>query len=204
MSGKRVKIILGMIATEPMRVTQIAIECGVTVQTIGQILRRMHDKGMVHIARREGYQQSACYLAGPGEDMPKLTLRESVPKLITDKAMSTADIAATLGVNESSVRVVLWMMKNDGVQMHIKRWRRSTRGPMKPIWIMGEGKDATKPTKLTPAQKCKRWRNTKEGNERRKEYARHYHSKVASQKRYATKGVAGIDPLLAAIMGVSK
>ena len=86
--------------------------------------------------------------------------------------------------------------------MHIKRWKRSTRGPMKPLWIMGEGKDAEKPTKYTPAQKCKRWRKTKEGSERRKEYARHYHSKVASQKAYAAKGVAGIDPLLAAIMGV--
>ena len=85
--------------------------------------------------------------------------------------------------------------------MHVKRWKRSTRGPMKPLWIMGEGKDAANPTKYTPAQKCKRWRKTKEGSERRKEYARHYHARVSSRNAYSTKGIAGIDPLLAAIMG---
>ena len=202
--SKRVKSILAMIATEPMRVTSMAIAFGVTEQTIGQIVRRMHKAGLVHIARREGYQQAACYLAGPGEDAPIVTLRESIPQLIADKAMAADQIAAATGATESSVRVVLWKMKGEGIPMHIKRWKRSTRGPMKPLWIMGEGKDAPKPTKYTPAQKCKRWRNTKEGSERRKEYARHYHSKVSSRKAYTTKGVAGIDPLLAAIMGETK
>lgn len=202
MSGKRVKIILDMVATDPMRVTSIAIQCGVTEQTIGQTMRRIHRAGLVHIAKREGYQQTAYYLAGPGEDAPKVTLRESIPQLIAETAMSADEIAQIVGATESSVRVVMWKMQREGIPMHIKRWKRSTRGPMKPLWIMGEGKDAAKPTKYTPAQKCKRWRKTKEGSERRKEYARHYHSKVASQKAYAAKGVAGIDPLLAAIMGV--
>ncbi len=202
MSGKRVKIILDMVATDPMRVTSIAIQCGVTEQTIGQTMRRIHRAGLVHIAKREGYQQTAYYLAGKGIDAPKVTLRESITQLIADKAMTADEIAQIVGATESSVRVVLWKMKGEGIPMYVKRWRRSNRGPMAPLWIMGEGKDAAKPTKYTPAQKCKRWRKTKEGSERRKEYARHYHSKVASQKAYAAKGVAGIDPLLAAIMGV--
>lgn len=76
MRGKRVKSILAMIATEPMRVTSMAIAFGVTEQTIGQIIRRMHKSEMVHIAKREGYQQTAYYLAGKGIDAPKVTLRE--------------------------------------------------------------------------------------------------------------------------------
>lgn len=201
MSGKRVKIILDMVATDPMRVTSIAIQCGVTEQTIGQTMRRIHRAGLVHIAKREGYQQTAYYLAGPGEDAPKVTLRESIPQLIADKAMTADEIAQIVGATESSVRVVLWKMKGEGIPMYVKRWRRSNRGPMAPLWIMGEGKDAEKPTKYTPAQKCKRWRKTKEGSERRKEYARHYHARVSSRNAYSTKGIAGIDPLLAAIMG---
>lgn len=200
--SKREKHILELITVEPMKLISIAAECGVTVQTIAQVIRRLHKDGKVYIARRDGYQQTAYFLAGHGNDVPKIALRESIQKIISERAMSSDNIANEIGAAEESVRFVINQMKAEGIQMHVKKWIRSNRGPMKPLWIMGEGEDATKPEKFTAAQKCRRWRNTKHGTERRKEYARTYESTVVVRKTFASKGVAGFDPLLAAIMGL--
>ena len=68
-------------------------------------MRRIHRAGLVHIAKREGYQQTAYYLAGPGEDAPKVTLRESIPQLIAETAMSADEIAQIVGAKTEIERM---------------------------------------------------------------------------------------------------
>lgn len=43
-------------------------------------------------------------------------------------------------------------------RIHIGDWRRSSRGPMSPIYVHGPGAAAPKPRSLTGAQKCSRHR----------------------------------------------
>jgi len=65
-----------LIGTKPLTVIEIADKIGRTHQGMGELMTKLHRKGLVHIA---GWKRSTSgpmkkrYLWGPGEDMPKPT-----------------------------------------------------------------------------------------------------------------------------------
>jgi len=43
-------------------------------------------------------------------------------------------------------------------RIHIGGWRRSSHGPMSPLYVLGSGEAVSKPQSLTGAEKCSRHR----------------------------------------------
>lgn len=216
MSKRLNPIILGLIASNEMDVLEIAEATGVSRQTASEAIRKLHRENLVHISRREGCQQKAFYRAGQGVDAPRnRTLRDIIPELIDSKAMTATEIAEHAGVSRQVAGTIISQLKDAGQKIRIFDWKVQKRGPHIARYIMGEGEDAPRPPPLTNAEKMKRFRATPKGKKTElrcrkrwrkspagKEYERKHSEQRWVKQKFANKGVAGFDPLLAAIMGM--
>lgn len=140
-----------------------------------------------------------------------------LPGLITDQAMSCEEIAKALARNATAVRVLMAKLYNDiDKKVYVAGWRR-TAGQHTALYRWGNLPDAPRIPWLTAAEACKRYRETPHGKIVHKKLSRRWYRKNdgrgVKQKARANQraldafnreGVAAIDPLLAAVMGVMK
>ena len=141
------------------------------------------------------------------------TLRKLIPTLIENEALSIGEIAERTGCTHQRVGEVMNQLR-DSMPIYIESWL-VLRGPHIARYRLGDKEDAPKPEYMSNTEKMKRYRSTEKGQktvakcrkrwrktQAGKEYERRASSGRWSRKKFAMRGVAGFDPLLAAIMGV--
>lgn len=147
------------------------------------------------------------------------TLIEELPDLLGEDqpALSVDEIAATLRRNRGAVgNLVRELHTRPEKALYIAAWRRA-KGCHAALWKWGNLDDAAPLPNLTNAEACKRYRNTENGQRVHNRGSRRWYRKnngaalrLATRKHKAAvaaferDGVAAIDPLLAAIMGIQK
>lgn len=216
MSQRVRNIILGLITDAEMDVAGIAAAGNMARQTAGAEIRNMLAEGMIHVTRREGFQQRAYYRAGAGENAPhRISARQHIVKMLTGGEYSAMHMADAIGISRQSTQTLISQLKEEGVKIRIAGWRGRTKGPRVAVYTIGEGQDAERPDAMTNAEKvakyratpkgkatyrrcAKRWRKSAAG----KEYARKGWQARSARAKFEKRGVAAIDPLLAAIMGM--
>ena len=123
-------------------------------------------------------------------------LRDILPTLLVDRAMTVAQISIAADREEQSVRHVIKRL-HERNEVHIASWQRNAKGPNTAAYKLGPGTDAKRPPRVSHAKKSKKWRNSSEGAE----HTRHYKTALYARQKFATGGVAAIDPLLAILLG---
>lgn len=147
------------------------------------------------------------------------TLLEELPELlgIDRPALSVDEIAKTLGRHPGAVgNLVRKLRKNEKKTLYVAAWRRQ-KGCHIALWKWGDLPDAEPLPNLTNSEVCERYRNTERGRRIHNKGSRRWYRKnngaalrLASRKNkkallaFSQRGVAAIDPLLAAIMGVKE
>lgn len=216
MSNRVRKIVLAITKYRDMDMIGIAKAASVSRQTASVEVRKMLAEGLVHISRREGYQQRAYYMAGNGDNAPrKKSARQHIVDMLSAGEHSALDMAEIIGVSRQSTQTLISQLKAEGVKIRISGWTERTKGPRVAIYTIGEGEDAERPEALTNAEKVSRYRSSEKGQAtcrkcarrwRRsaagKEYNRKHRQAKSAINRFNKHGIAGIDPLLAKIMGV--
>jgi hypothetical protein len=150
-----------------------------------------------------------------GRDYSK-PLKDLMPEIIGKRAKTTTQIAKIAGRERQTTEKVVKRLHQNG-EIHIRRWSRGNNGPYVPHFFWGKGKDAPKPIPLTNSEKTKRYRMTEKGravaracrarwikSERGEEYRSNYSKARWAREKLAKGGIAAIDPILAAILGVSR
>lgn len=67
--------------------------------------------------------------------------------------LTALDIEARVFIDRKNARHYLRILKDEDA-IHIARWRRdAVQGPPAPVYVWGPGKDAEKPSPLTPAER---------------------------------------------------
>lgn len=166
-----------------------------SAEGLAVVERPAQDKKPVSAGSDEKPWTMACY-NGPrleGHNYT-FTLREVIPSLIADKPKSAAQVAELAGRHTATAKGILVEMHAAG-QCHIARWQRAVRGPFIACYLLGPGEDAPKPRLLTAAEKCKRYRRTIRGQ------GVTITNRI--KRKAKTGGLRAVDPLLAAIMGVT-
>lgn len=119
-------------------------------------------------------------------------LRDLIPTLITNQALTVAQIAIAADREMQSVRNVIKRLHKHHM-VHIVGWKTNPHGPKTAQYRYGPGPDAKRPPIVSHAKKSKRWRNSPDGAERTRKYKK---AQYARQK-FSKGGIAAIDPLLA-------
>ena len=145
-----------------------------------------------------------------GRDYSK-PARQIIQEAMGDKVMRIKTIAKAIGRDRESTNRIIKKMHEEGL-VHISRWRRGKVGPISACYKFGAGEDAKRLAAITDAEKCARYRNSEHGKARIKAHKktdRFRERKEAlskaeySRKKFERIGVHGIDPLMAAIYGIS-
>lgn len=143
------------------------------------------------------------------------TLLEELPSLLGESMMSVDDIAERLGRNRGAVGNLIRELHAQKV-VYVAAWRRA-KGNHAALWQWGSQDDAEPLPNLTNAEACKRYRSTANGRRVHNRGSRRWYRqnngaalRLTERKNkkaiaaYEQGGLAAIDPLLAAIMGVGK
>ena len=137
--------------------------------------------------------------------------RQVLQEVMGERLLRIKTIAKLAGRDVKTVSNLIKKMHQEGL-VHIARWRRGKVGPISACYRFGPGEDVKRIPAITDAQKCAKYRNSERGKARSKFHKgtdRYKERKEAMSKaEYARKkiiriGVAGIDPLMAAIYGIS-
>lgn len=76
---------------------------------------------------------------------------------ITEQPLTIREIRETIDAHYVSVYKALMILR-DHKAIHIAGWQYAEHGPHLPRWSAGPGKNATRPAKLTPAERSARYR----------------------------------------------
>jgi hypothetical protein len=127
------------------------------------------------------------------------------------KGASVSELAGRLGMTKSAVGEMIRDKLRDGLR--ICGYEDVKTGPRLPIYVIGPGEDVPRPAWKSQSERQKAYRSSEKGVE----FVRQYESSVerkmkqaaaykarAARERFRKVGLAGVDPLMAAIMGVSK
>lgn len=147
----------------------------------------------------------------------KPTIYDLLPSIIGGKTLAKPIhiIAKFANKSEQYVGKVIKKMHEDG-DVHINHWERGEVGPYVAFFKYGPGEDAERPKALTRTERSRRYRSTENGkrvckeindrwnaSERGTEYRKKYDQSKWIRKKLESGGLARIDPLMAAIYGVS-
>lgn len=117
-------------------------------------------------------------------------LSDKLEKVMGGSAMSKQEIADKAGRGYDTTFKLINRLHQEGL-VHIAKWRRGYAGPPAPLYKLGPGADAERPKALTAKQRCKRYRAGIKG------------AALKIQRRRERHGIAAVDPLMAAIYGIS-
>lgn len=159
--------LLAYLQTGPSTSAEIAAAFKLTEQTAREIVQRMGELGMAHT---EGERRRAdrgpghpLWVAGPGPTPRRMPSRNTFPALMQlqnilrcmeDPARVLA-IAEASGSNALTIGKVTKLGRRLGL-CHIAAWEQasaiSNGGQPVAAWVIGEGKDATRPKPMSPAE----------------------------------------------------
>jgi len=144
-------------------------------------------------------------------------LIEELPELIGGDrpGLSVDEIAAALGRHPGAVGNLVRKLRRQAQKtIYVAAWRR-TKGNHTALWKFGDLPDAEPLPNLTNAEVCARYRQTERGrhvhNKGSRRWYRQNHGAELRRawrknreaiRAFSERGVAAIDPLLAAIMGM--
>lgn len=167
--------ILGALARHPnLAVADIAAQAfvGVTTLACGGYIRALKARRLVHVSgwrKVRGRFSTPLYSGGDKLDVARPSIDESnraapgmeriVDALTELGALSYREIARFSGLSPNTV-------KNSGYlqallaqrRIHIAQWRRSSKGPISPLYAAGPGENAEKPDVLSPGERNHRHR----------------------------------------------
>lgn len=146
------------------------------ILVFGGYLKQLREQGLIHVGAWQrnplgGY--SALYRWGPGYDLARPQLRRqernspgvrSIEQALAEHGpMGYRQLAEVTGLSRNT-------LKNGGYldallvqqRIHIQRWERNPRGPMRAIYAAGEGVSAPRPQPLNNAEKSRRYRERKQ------------------------------------------
>lgn len=133
-----------------------------------------------------------------------------IPALVSTVSKCISMLALELKCNDETIRLSINRLRSSGA-IHIDAWKLGHRGPYAPYYIAGSGVDAIKPAAQTNAEKSRRYRESKRGKkiirayeatDDRREYKVMDDRARRARRKYQAGGIAAIDPLLAAMMGI--
>ena len=175
-SSPAMQRILGVLEKKSnMSVSDISAEAFVGVSTLacGGYIAALKKRQLIYISgwrKVKGRFSTPLYSLGKLEDVPRPRIDDSnrdAPGMRTIVAtlerygnLTYREIAQFSGLSLNTI-------KNSGFldalvtqgRIHIGDWRRSSRGPMSPVYASGPGTAAPKPPSLTSAQKDSRHRS---------------------------------------------
>lgn len=128
----------------------------------------------------------------PGSDY-SFSTRDVLPELIKTTPLSPAMIAEKIGRSAQAVGELMAKLHREGL-VHIAKWKRAERGPMIRLYLWGPGEDMKKPHSYTQNERCRRYRKTIRGQG--------VTQAIRAKNKIKTQGLAAVDPLMAAIMGL--
>lgn len=147
------------------------------------------------------------------------TIIDQLPGLIGEDmpGKSVDEIAEAIGFHSGSVgNLVRKLRLQEAKTLYVSGWRRA-KGNHIALWKWGNLPDAEPLPNLTNAEACKRYRNTANGRRVHNRGSRRWYRQnngaalrlTDRQNKkaiaaYERGGLAAIDPLLAAIMGVGR
>lgn len=213
------KTILQILRKQPATAKQLSELTGKTRQYIGQEIAQIRQKpGKIHVSAWQGRlsKEEAIYSAGRGDDVPKpATAQEIVLATMqaNQRPMTVNEIADLCDLTPQTVgRCIHRIAKQTPVR--IAEWVVA-RGPHAPRYELGDKPDAENPPQMTIAERVRNYRNTERGAKiaakcRRRwrktaagrEYAKRLYENRTFKEKLETGGLAAVDPLMAAIMGV--
>jgi len=213
------KQILRIIRKTPATAKQLAEITGKTRQYVGQEIAQIRRKpGRMHVSGWQGKlsKEEAIYSAGRGDDVPKpASAQEIVLATMQEnrRPMTVNEIAEICELTPQTVgRCIHRIAKQTPVR--IADWVVA-RGPHTPRYELGSEPDAENPPQMTIAERVRNYRNTERGAKvaarcRRRwrktaagrEYAKRLYENRVLKEKFETNGLAAIDPLMAAIMGI--
>jgi hypothetical protein len=135
-----------------------------------------------------------------GRDYP-VALARFIPAFLATGSHTCREIAAIADCTEGAARKAVAKLKKLDL-VHIEGWRRSVSGPHVPIYSNGPGIDAPRIEPVPKSQRNRRYRKSKNGKAMIRDQRRREANGRLARKMYETGGVAAIDPLLAALMGI--
>lgn len=175
-SSPAMQRILGVLEKKSnMSISDISAEAfvGVTTLACGGYIAALKKRKLIYVSgwrKVKGRFSTPLYSQGKLEDVPRPRIDES-----NREAPGMQSILATLErYGQLTYREIaqfsglsLNTVKNSGFldaliaqeRIHIGSWRRSSRGPMSPVYVSGPGIAVPKPQSLTGAQKCGRHRS---------------------------------------------
>lgn len=149
----------------------------------------------------------------PGSDYT-VPMRDILPEVIGEVAKTSNQIGIECGRCLQTTSRLLGRLHKAG-EVHIESWARGNSGPYVAHYRWGSGEDAERPAPLSNSAKHRNYRKTDKGRktcrkcnarwrktEKGQEYQSRYFKGLYARQKYQTGGVAAIDPLLAAMMGI--
>ena len=142
--------------------------------------------------------------------------RELILESIAHISKTNKEVAEHIGRRQSSVIIVMNTLYKEGL-VYLARWKRGKSGPISPCYRIGNKTDAQRPLPLTTAEKSARYRSTEHGmqvsiaardayqhSEHGMEKRTAYNKAYYARNKAKSKGLIGIDPLMAMIYGRPK
>ena len=157
-----------------MSISDIAAEAFVGLSTLscGGYIAALKKRQRIYISgwrKVKGRFSTPLFSLGSNEDVPRPRIDKSnrdAPGM--NRIVATLEHYGNLTYREIAEfsGLSLNTVKNSGFldalitqeRIHIGSWRRSSRGPMSPVYVHGPGLAESKPQSLTGAQKCSRLR----------------------------------------------
>lgn len=139
---------------------------------------------------------------------------EMIPALLAFSALSREDLAKAIGRSFQTISPVVKQLHLSG-HIHIVGWREPrTPGPKIALFTWGPGVDVPRPARMSPEERVARYRATPKGKatlaRAQAKYARSTEGRIYksshakarwAREKFASGGVAAIDPLLATLLG---
>lgn len=209
--------VMALLRRSPHTAKSIAGRLEITETYARVALRSLARANLCHLSEWVGRpgKEAQAFIAGPGKPAPRpISVGDRIMleiKASGDKGASVSDLASRLGMTKSAVGEMIRHKLRNGLR--ICGYQDVKTGPRLPIYAIGPGEDVPRPEWKTQYERQKAYRASAKGAE----YVRQYESSIerkmkqaaaykarAARERFRKVGLAGIDPLMAAIMGVPK
>lgn len=208
---------MDLIRRAPRTANELAARLEISKPHARATLLSLARAGVCHLSEWRGIpgREAQAFSWGPGKPaLPPVPRPVQVIEAIkaSKAGVSVADISVSTGIPMTTIKRIIDNKLRSS--LHIVGWQdQPRRGPRLPVYAFGPGEDMPRPDWRSDAERQRKYRSTVNGMEAVRTYECSIERKMAreavkkaraSRERFKKVGLAGVDPLMAAIMGVPK